>query len=415
MTRRVLAVLLVVAAAVGLGRDAHAYSVLTHQAIVDTVWAQSLAPLLRARYRGVSPEALEKARAYAYGGCIIQDMGYYPFSSKTFSDLTHYVRSADFIKALIDEAENVDEYAFALGALAHYAADTHGHAGAVNQAVPMIYPKVRAEHGANVPYENDPTAHIRTEFAFDVVQLARGSYLPNSYHRAIGFEVAKPVLERAFLRTYGLELSDVFGNLDLAIGTYRRTVSNLIPMLTKAAWEAKKDEIQKRVPEANAGNFVFTLTRAEYEKTYGREYKRPNVGHRILAFFIRLMPRIGPFKTMAFKVPTPEAEALFVKSFDTTVDRYRVLLTEVRADRLSIENRNLDTGRPVRSGDYGMADDMYAELVQKLAAKSLASIPPPLRTNILAFYGPRARAPEGMKPKDWQKLQSHVAALRAAR
>src|SRR5687768_1090569 len=223
VTRRVHAVLLVVAAAVGFGRDAQAYSVLTHQAIVDTVWAQSLAPLLRARYRGVPPDALEKARAYAYGGCIIQDMGYCPFSSKTFSDLTHYVRSADFIKALIDEAESVDEYAFALGALAHYAADTHGHGGAVNQAVPMIYPKVRAEPGPNVPYEKNPTAHIRTEFAFDVVQLARGSYLPNSYHRAIGFEVAKPVLERAFLRTYGLELGDVFGNLDLAIGTYRRT------------------------------------------------------------------------------------------------------------------------------------------------------------------------------------------------
>jgi hypothetical protein len=410
----VLAVLLVVAAAVGLGRDVHAYSVLTHQAIVDAVWAQSLAPLLRARYRGATPEDLEKARAYAYGGCIIQDMGYYPFSSKTFSDLTHYVRSADFIKALIDEAETVDEYAFALGALAHYAADTHGHSGAVNQAVPMIYPKVRAEHGSNVPYEKDPTAHIRTEFAFDVVQLARGSYLPNSFHRNIGFDVAKPVLERAFLRTYGLELGDVFGSLDLAIGTYRRSVSNLIPMLTKAAWDAKKDEIQERLPDATPDNFIFRLTRADYEQAYGREYKRPNFGHRILAFFIRLMPRIGPFKTMAFKVPTPEAEALFLKSFATTVDRYRALLGDVRADRLSIENRNLDTGRAVQSGDYGMADEMYAELVQTLAKKKFEGVPPALRANILQFYGQRAQAPEGMKAKEWARLQGHVAALRGS-
>ena len=247
-----------------------------------------------------------------------------------------------------------------------------------------------------------------------MIQLARRSYLPNSYHRAIGFEVAKPLLERAFLRTYGLDLADVFGNLDLAIGTYRRTVSNLIPMLTKAAWEAKKDEIQQRAPEVTAENFIFTLTRAEYEKAYGREYKRPNLGHRILAFFIRLMPRIGPFKTMAFRVPTPEAEALFLKSFATTVERYGALLGEVRADRLSIENRNLDTGRAVQSGDYGMADEMYAELVQKLAKKKFEGVPSALRANILAFYGQRAQAPEGMKAKEWARLQGHVAALRGS-
>ena len=404
--------MLVVAAAVGFGREAYAYSVLTHQAIIDAAWGPSLVPLLRARYNP-SPEALEEARAYAYGGGIIQDMGYYPLSSKTFSDLTHYVRSADFIEALIDEARTLDEYAFALGALAHYAADTTGHGSAVNRAVPMIYPKVRAEFGANVPYEKDPTAHLRTEFAFDVVQLARGSYLPNSYHRNIGFKVAKPVLERAFQRTYGLELGDVFGNLDLAIGTYRRTVSTLIPMLTKAAWESKKDDIQERLPNTTAGDFIFTMTRADYEKEYGRDYKRPNFGHRMLAWVMRVMPRIGPFKTLKFKVPTPEAEALFLKSFATTVDRYRGLLTEVRNGRLSIDNRNLDTGLLVRPGDYGMVDDMYAELVTKLAKNEFKGVPPALRTNILAFYGERSQAPKDMKPKDWQRLKAEVATLRA--
>src|SRR5437588_2921970 len=215
-----------------VGQTSAAYSVLTHEQIVDLLWADQIAPLLLRKYPGTSTEELRIAHAYAYGGCLIQDMGYYPFGNRFFSDLVHYVRSGDFVVALMDEAQDVNEYAFALGALAHYASDLTGHP-VVNAAVPIEFPKLRAKYGNSVTFADDPKAHIRTEFGFDVVQVAKQRYSPDSYRNFIGFEVAKPVLERAFLKTYGVELKDVFTSLDLSIGTFRRSISKVVPEMTK--------------------------------------------------------------------------------------------------------------------------------------------------------------------------------------
>ena len=237
-------------------RDARAYSVLTHEAIVDAAWDDAIVPVLRARFRPSADELL-RARAFSYGGCLIQDLGYYPFSSRLFGDLTHYVRSGDFVEALVREARNTEELAFALGALAHYAADNVGHPSAVNLAVPITYPKLRAKFGDRVTYQDHPTAHLRTEFGFDVLQIARGRYLPDAYRDFIGFEVSKPVLERAFSATYGLDLDDVFTNLGLAIGTFRWTVSTTIPEMTKVAWESRYDEIATLAPGMTREQFMF--------------------------------------------------------------------------------------------------------------------------------------------------------------
>src|ERR1700685_2022810 len=149
----------------------YGYSVLTHEAIVDSVWDASIQKVLLNRFPAATPEELEQAHAYAYGGCIIQDMGYYPFSSKFFSDLTHYVRSGDFVVALIRESQDVNEYAFALGAMSHYAADNSGHRLATNLAVPILYPELRRRFGRTVTYWDNPTSHLRTEFGFDVLQI----------------------------------------------------------------------------------------------------------------------------------------------------------------------------------------------------------------------------------------------------
>ncbi|HEY2845143.1 MAG TPA: zinc dependent phospholipase C family protein, partial [Bryobacteraceae bacterium] len=93
---------------------------LTHEAIVDSAWESRIQPLLRARYPQASADEIRMAHAYVYGGSLIQDMGYAPLASKSFSNLTHYVRSGDFVAALLKDAGNLDEFAFALGALAHY-------------------------------------------------------------------------------------------------------------------------------------------------------------------------------------------------------------------------------------------------------------------------------------------------------
>jgi hypothetical protein len=388
--------------------------VLAHQAIIDSAWNASIKPLLIKRFPNATAEQLREAHAYCYGGAIIQDMGYYPLGSKFFTDLVHYVRSGDFIEALIAESQDINEYAFALGALAHYAADNNGHSIAVNRAVPIIYPKLRAKFGDNVTYAEDPAAHIKTEFGFDVVQVARGRYAPEAYHDFIGFKVSKPVLERAFAKTYGLKLTDVFNNLDLAIGTYRRSVSQIIPQMTKVAWETKKDDIEKATPGITREKFLYNLSQADYEKEWGNQYEKPGAGSKILAFFFRIIPKVGPFKALDFKAPTPEAERLFMESFNATLDRYRAMLAQVRAGRLDLQNKDFDTGQPTRAGEYPLSDETYAKLLNDLAKKNFENITPDLRRNILAFYGD-TNAPIATKrdKDDWRNTLRALEKLKA--
>src|ERR1035438_8261329 len=128
-------------------RHAAAYSLLTHEQLIDLTWQDSIVPLLLSRYPTLTPAELEQARAYAYGGCVIQDIGYYPFGDATFSNLTHYVRSGDFIVNLFRNAKNANELAFAVGALSHYIGDSVGHLEAINLAVPVEFPKLLAQFG----------------------------------------------------------------------------------------------------------------------------------------------------------------------------------------------------------------------------------------------------------------------------
>ncbi|MBI3654524.1 MAG: zinc dependent phospholipase C family protein [Acidobacteria bacterium] len=392
-----------------------AYSVLTHQAIIDSVWQGSLQPLLLKRFPTATAAQLKEAHAYAYGGAIIQDMGYYPFGSKLFTDLTHYVRSGEFIESLLEEATNLNEYAFAVGALAHYAADNNGHALGINRAVPLEYPKLRARFGNEVTYAEDPASHLKTEFGFDVLQVAKGRYAPDAYHDFIGFKVSKEVLERAFVKTYGMELTAVFEDLDLAIGTYRRAVSHLIPEMTKVAWELKKDEIEKSLPGITREKFLYNLSQSDYEKEFGKGYEKPGLFAKTSAWFFRVVPKVGPFKALAFKAPTPAAEKLFMASFNTTLARYRTLLQQTRNGKLVLENRDFDTGKPTHAGEYQLADDAYSELLIKLAKQKFAKATPALRHNIIEFYR-NLNAPLATKrdKDEWQKTLAALNQLKAS-
>jgi len=390
-----------------------AYSVLTHEAIIDSSWDPSIKPLLLLKYPKATPDQLVEAHAYAYAGCILQDMGYYPFGSKLFSDLVHYVRSGDFVQNLLKESHDLNEYAFALGALAHYAADTQGHSIAVNRAVPLEYPKLARKFGKSVTYEDKPAAHIKVEFSFDVVQVARGNYAPQAYHDFIGFKVAKELLERAFRDTYSLELKDVFGNVDLALGSYRKAVSDVIPKMTQVAWNMKKDELGKK--GVARSKFVYNLSRASYRKEWDGQYQKPGIGTRILAFLLRILPKIGPLKALSFKPPTQQTEKLFEDSFDRTMDLYRKLTGDVKASRLQIENRDFDTGNITRPTEYRMADETYAELAIKLADKDPAAVDPRLRADILEFFqDPELPFAVKKDHKKWQKTVAAVEKLKAA-
>jgi hypothetical protein len=395
-------------------RETFAYSVLTHQAIIDSTWNESIKPLLLKRFPHSTPEQLKEAYAYTYGGAIIQDMGYYPFGSKLFTDLTHYVRSGEFVESLLDESTNLNEYAFALGALAHYAADNNGHSLGVNRAVPLEYPKIRAKFGDLVTYAEDPSSHLKAEFGFDVLQVAKGRYAPDAYHDFIGFKVSKEVLERAFVKTYGLELKDVFKSLALAIGTYRRTVSGLIPEMTKVAWELKKDEIEKSSPGITREKFLYNLSRADYEKDFGKDYEKPGFFAKSTGWLFRVMPKVGPFKALAFKPPSPAAEKVFMESFNATVTHYRALLVQTRNGKLALQNTDFDTGKPTRAGEYELADETYSDLVIALEKSKFEKASPELRQNILEFYS-NLNAPIATKQDrdDWRKTMVALEKLKA--
>src|SRR5579864_8601090 len=244
-----------------------AYSVLTHEEIVDLVWTDELRPLLLQRFPALTEEQITEAHAYAYGGAVIQDLGYYPFGSAEFSDLVHYVRSGDFVRELLLESQDVNEYAFALGALAHYASDIAGHP-TVNQAVAIEYPKLRARFGKSVRYAQDKTAHLKTEFGFDTVQVAKNRYASQQYHDFIGFQVSKGLLERVFPIVYGVELNEVLTHEDLSIGSYRFAVSRMIPEMTLVALQTHKKDIMRETPDVTKRKFLYRLSRSNYEKEW---------------------------------------------------------------------------------------------------------------------------------------------------
>src|ERR1700691_2668740 len=379
---RTMAALLVVLMCSG---GSTAYSVLSHEEIVDLLWGDEIRPLLLNRYPGLSDDQIKEAHAYAYGGAGIQDLGYYPFGNKEFSNLVHYVRSGDFVRELLLESQDVNEYAFALGALSHYASDIAGHP-AVNQSVAIEYPKLRAKFGESVRYAQDKSAHLKTEFGFDTVQVAKNRYASQQYHDFIGFQVSKTLLERVFPVVYGLELKDVLTHEDLAIGSYRFAISRLIPHMTQVALQVHKKDLIHETPDFAKQKFLYRLSRSDYEREWGRDYVKPGVGTRIMSTLLRYMPRIGPFKGLSFKSPTPQTEDLYFKSINTTVDQYRAFLEEVRTDSLVVPNFDLDSGNITKAAEYSLTDDTYAALLAKLSDRKFDRTSPELRDNILQFY-----------------------------
>jgi len=408
---RALALLLVVLMCRG---GSFAYSVLTHEEIVDLLWSDEIRPLLLRRYPGLSEDQIKEAHAYAYGGAVIQDMGYYPFGSKEFSNLVHYVRSGDFVRELLLESQDANEYAFALGALAHYASDITGHSVAVNQAVAIEYPKLRAKFGKSVTYAEDKTAHLKTEFGFDMIQVAKNRYASQQYHDFIGFKVSKPLLERAFPVVYGLQLKDVLTHEDLAIGSYRFSVSRLIPEMTQVALQTHKKDMMRERPDFAKQKFLYRLSRSDYEKEWGKDYTKPGFGTRILSTLLRYMPRIGPFKGLGFKNPTPATEDLYFKSINLTVDQYRAFLEEVRADSLVLPNCDLDSGQPTKAAEYSLTDNTYAKLLGQLSSRKFDGTTPELRANILDFYSDLSASFNTKKDQnDWNKVLAELDQLKS--
>ena len=394
---------------------ARAYSVLSHEANIDALWDSHIRPLVARRFPQATRDELTKARAYAYGGSVIQDLGYYPFGSRFFSNLLHYVRTGDFVEEMITEAKDPFEFAFALGALAHYVSDNVGHPEGVNPSVALLFPKLRARHGALVTYADSPASHVVVEFSFDVIQAATGRYRTEAYQNFVGFEVAAPVLERAFARVYGLEMKDVFVDQELAIGSYRHAISQTIPEITRIAWRDKREEIEKALPGVAQGSFLFNLTKQQYEEKYGTKYQRPGLLARFLALLYKLLPKIGPLKGLQFKAPTPEAEALFLESLRDTREQYRRGLEAVAAGRIALPNTDFDTGKRTAHGEYPLADETWTELLHRLAKRKFAGVPADMRRNLVTFFAAEPNPPASRKErKRLERVRKELAFLEAS-
>ncbi|WP_457081380.1 zinc dependent phospholipase C family protein [Hymenobacter sp. HD11105] len=396
--------------------SASAYSVLTHQANIDSTWDECLVPLLKTKYGDATREEWVEAKSHAYGGAIIQDMGFYPFGAKLFTNLTHYVRSGDFVRHLLDEAHDRNEYAFALGALAHYVADIKGHPIGTNVAMASVYPDLKAKFGPTITYHEAPVQHTQLEFAFDVVQLASGRYRSANYQSFIGFQVSKPVLERAFLKTYGLELGQVLVNVDLAIGSYRFAVRQLIPIAARAAWHAERDEIRKLSPRARRRDYMYRQSERAYRKQYGSDYQRPGLGARLLSKVVRVLPKIGPLQPFAFKLPTPEAQEVFKKSVRVVMREYCSMAQQEQSGKAHpLPNTDFDTGKPTLAGEYALADETYGEWLRKLADKKFDNITALQRQNILNFFGDMPKQPVDEEEQQAKTIAKTQEALRELR
>lgn len=412
---RACALVLALIASFGWPARSAAYAVLAHEAIVDSAWDTSIRPLLLKRFPQATPEELKEAHGYAYGGAIIQDMGYYPHGNRFFSDLTHYVRSGDFVLALLRDSKDLDDYAFALGALSHYAADNEGHSIGVNRSVPLLYPKTGKKYGDVVTYEENRLDHVKTEFGFDVLEVAQGRYAPMAYHDFIGFGVALPLLEQAFQETYGLDLKSVLTDENKVLGSYRYDVSRLLPKATRVAWSLKKDDIQRDQPGITKKEFLYNINRSSYRKYWGRDYQPPTFGERFLAFAVRIIPKIGPLAVLELRTPTPQTEQMFEASFNAALDQYRKQLSEVQAGQPDIPNDNFDTGSVTGPGKYWLNDETHAQLLDALAKQNFSGASPEIRAELLEFFAdPNAPYAMKHKKKEWARVQVEIARLRQA-
>lgn len=363
-----------------------AFSILAHEAVIDAAWEKTLKPMLLAKYPNATSEDLKKAHAYAYGGCLVPDMGYMPFGDPYFTNLLHYVRTGDFVTELINDQQNLNQYAFALGVLSHYLADEYGHSLATNKTVPLLYPKLRGKFGSVVTYGDDHTSHSRTELAYDILQTAKGNYASTAYHDFIGFSIDSTLLATAFQKVYGESLKEMFPKYSTTVSTFRWGVRDLFPEMTHRAWHIKKSDILKGEVGMTREKFKYRMNRRMFQKEFGSDYTRPKFSARLVAFIIKISPKIGPLKKLKFINPGPEGEKLFAMSMDSILFHYNASLQLVTNSQLKLINMDYDTGKPTEMYEYQLTDETYKDWILKLQKNDFKDTSPGMRGNILSFY-----------------------------
>src|ERR1700733_1659074 len=385
----VLATVLVAAGLLIAPPQGRAYSVLTHQFLVDLTWDGAIRPYLLSRFPNATEAQLREAHAFAYGGSAIQDMGYYPFGNHFFSDLTHYVRAGDFVAALFREARTLDECAFAAGALAHYVGDSTGHPEVVNPATAIEFPKLKQEFGPSVTYDQSPHGHIRTEFAFDIGEMPQQVFAPSKYLKQIGIRVPRHFLERVFQETYGFKVHIAIGHPSRALQSYATSVRSFIPAFARGEAVLHHKQFPPNPDDEAFQTFSARAADASARLQWKGLYKKPGFfPSHLVAAFIFVAPKIGPLSDLAIKIPTVQTEAWYFRGVNDTVDKYEGILNGMKdGGPASLDNLNLDTGKEVRPGSYPLVDKTYARLLKLLTDNPAGGVSEGMRRNILNFYG----------------------------
>jgi len=414
---------------------AGAYSLLTHEQLIDLTWNDSIVPLLKSQYPNLTPAELDRARSFAYGGCVIQDMGYYPFGDSFFSDLTHYVRTGDFVLALFRNAHNANELAFAAGALSHYVGDSIGHSEATNRAVALQFPKLAARYGASVNYAEGRHQHVQVEFAFDIDQIAKHRLAPLSYLRHIGLRVPTHQLALAFYETYGITDDFDMGALHkFNEGEYQFATRKFIPRVAYAVTLMNHNREVAEPNTADAKEVEKESAEAATQYNWAAYRKKAGFETHFIAGVLCVLPKVGPLAMVAVKGPSEAAEADYMHSLASSVTALRhrlVLFTPVNARTLQsasyadttdalgppdpdhpLPNRDLDTGLVVKPGGYRLTDVTYAKLLHRLARDANQPIPPGIKADIQAYYAdPKSPITTEKKPHKWAQVQADLETL----
>jgi len=389
------------------------YSVQTHQELIDLAWKPSIRPLLLKRFPSLTEAQLQEAHAYAYGGCAIQDFGYYPFGNAFFSQLTHYVRSGDFVLALLRNAQTPDELAFAIGSLSHYIGDTIGHSDAINHSVPIDFPQLATRYGPVVNYAQSPRSHVQTEFAFDINQLSKRRFAPSAYVRHVGLEVPMPLLRKAFFETYGLNLPDIIGTRETSIRVYRFAVRQFLPDIARAETILHKKNFPPDVPSPDLDKLTRSLLQASTENNWEAYRKAPGVRSHMYAGFIRILPKVGFLKLLDIRGPQPQTEDLYIKSLNRSIAAMRIVLTDYDTLHTYVTNRDLDTGARIKPGSYILADKTYARLLATIVKIPQQPVPTQLKYDIEHYYAdPLDHISTRDNPKQWEQVQANLRVLK---
>jgi Zinc dependent phospholipase C len=384
----------------------------THEELIDLAWKQSIRPILLKQYPTLTEAQLQEAHAYAYGGCAIQDFGYYPFGNAFFSDLTHYVRAGDFVLSLLHNAHTADELAFAIGSLSHYIGDTIGHSTAINHAVPVEFPKLEKKYGSTVNYAENPHAHVQTEFAFDVNQLSKRRFAPSDYLKFVGLEVPRPLLRKAFFETYGINLPDIIGSKETSIRIYRYGVRRFLPNIARAETILHKKNFPTDIPSSDFDDIKADLIQASTDNNWEAYRKTPGVGSHLYAGFIFILPKVGTLKMLAIKGPTEQTEDLYVKSLNRSIKTMRRVLADFDHIDQYLANRDLDTGAFVKPGGYRLTDQTYATLLAMITKNPSNVVPTQLKHDLIAYYAdPDAPIITKKNPEQWAQVQANLKVL----